>query len=814
MRWLESFLNDVRFGVRSLASAPGFSLTAMLSLAVGLAAAATSVSLIDSLGLRPLAVADPDALVRISLAVGKDRGGRAAAEDAVAIRRNARALSGVVIDSTKGAGLSGPEGPPVLALMDVVSGDFFSVLGVPPAEGRALTNADDAPGAAPVTMLSDRFWRRRYGADRGVIGHAIELDGLAVEVAGIVPPSFNGINPMIAPDLWIPLNTSRQLWRMPEAAWAASLASDREFTIMGRLAPGATLDALQSQLDGAAAQLGAARPDIRRDTTLRAQFERDFRRRPAVNLARFAGALIGLVVLVGCANVTGLLLGRAEMRRRDLALRAALGATRARLVRQLIAESLVLAAGSGAMGLFASWFLIRAVPSLLPNIGVPFGFDFRFDAHVLGVTALATLATIGVFGVFPALAATRVNLTDPMKLDRISGWIGGRLAFRRVLVAGQVAVAMALVVSSGLLLRNLWNTQKIPLGFTPRPALLVTLAPSVVSSHRGAAALRFFHDFADALEATPGVTAVTMAQRIPLAPNGGGAAREVDLPGARDAEGRLPRIHFNSVAPNYFQVMGTRLVQGPGFPARIGPSDPKLVVINEAMARKYWPAGTALGQTLRVTDAGSFQVAGIVETGKYLSVSESPDPFMFFACDQMPSGEMTLVIAAPRPGALAPAVRAALARLDPRMPMLNAITFDEHLGFAMYQARILAGTITSLGSAGLALSLIGLYAVISFMVTRRRREIGVRMALGAQPRDVVIDVLKQTAVVAGWGVIAGLLLAGAAALGLAGSLVGLSPFDPATYLIAIVVVSLACLIAVWHPSRRAARVDPAVTLRE
>ena len=718
------------------------------------------------------------------------------------------------MDSTRGAGLSGAEGPPILAMLDVVSGNFFSVLGVPPGEGRALTIADDEPGAAPVTVLSDRFWRRRYGADRGIVGRAIELNGLAVEVAGIVPPAFNGINPIIAPDLWIPLNTARQLWRTPEAAWAASLASARDFTIVGRLAPGATLDALQSKLDGVAAQLAAERPDIRHDTTLQAQLEGEFRRRLAVNLARFAGALIGLVVLVGCANITGLLLGRAEMRRRDMALRAALGATRARLVRQLIAESLVLAAGAGVLGLLASWWLLRSVPAFLPNVGVPLGLEFHVDAHVIGVTALCTLAAIGVFGVFPAFAATRVNLTDPMKLDRLSGWVGGRLAFRRVLVAGQVAVAMALVVSSGLLLRNLWNTQKIPLGFTPRPALLVTLAPSVVASYRGEAALRFFHEFADALEATPGITAVTMAQRIPLAPNGGGAAREVDLPGARDAEGRLPRIHFNSVAPNYFQVMGTRLAQGAGFPARIGPSDPKLVVINEAMARQYWPAGNTLGQTLRVTDAGSFQIAGIVETGKYLSVSESPDPYMFFACDQMPSGEMTLVIAAPQPGHAAPAVRTALARLDPRMPMLNVITFDDHLGFAMYQPRILAGTMTSLGSAGLGLSLIGLYAVISFMVTRRRREIGVRMALGAQPRDVVIDVLRQTAIVAGWGLGAGLLLAGAAASGLAGSLVGLSPFDPATYLMAIVVVSLACLIAVWHPSRRAARVDPAVTLRE
>ena len=814
MRWLESVRNDLRLGVRSLVSAPGFALTAMLSLAVGLAAAAASVSLLDSLGLRPLAVGDPDTLVRITLGVGNERSDGAAAGDAVYVRRNAPALSNVIVDAMRGAGLSGPEGPPMVALVDVVSGSFFSVMGVPAAAGRVLTDYDDTPAAAPVAMLSDRLWRRRYAADPTVIGRSIDLDGLPVEVAGVVPATFTGLNQLVAPDLWVPLGTWRQLTRQTEQTWAASLANDRQFTIMGRLRPGASLDMLRSQLDSAAAAMAADRPDIRHDARLQGVLERDFRQRPARALMGFVGTLIGLVVLVGCANVTGLLLGRAEMRRREMAMRAALGATRARLVRQLVAESLVLAAGAGLLGLFAGWWLIRAVPALLPNIGVPLGLQFRFDARVLGVTALSALATVGVFGVFPALSATRLNLTDPMKLDRISGWRGGRLAFRRVLVAGQVAVAMALVISSGLLLRNLWNTQKIPLGFAPPPALLVSIAPSVVSSYRGDLTQRFFHDFADAVRAIPGVRAVTSARRIPLSPNGGGAAREVDIPAARDAQGRLPQIHFNAVAPNYFQVMGTRIVQGSGFPDRLGPSDPKLVVINEAMAQRYWPAGNALGQTLRVTDAGSFQIVGIVETGKYLSVTESPDPYMFFASDQVLSGELTFVVAAQEPAAVVPAVRAALARLDPRMPIASMLTLDEHLGFAMYQARILATTVMSLGATGLALSLIGLYAVISFLVTRRRREIGVRMALGAQPRDVVIDVLRQTAAVAGWGLMAGVLVAGAAGFWLADSLVGVSPFDPVVYLGATVAVVLACLVAVWHPSRRAARVDPAVTLRE
>jgi hypothetical protein len=261
----------------------------MLSLAVGLAAAATSVSLIDSVGLRPLAVADPGSLVRISLGVGKEHPDRAAAADATAIRLNAHALSGVAVDEMRGAGLSGPEGPPIIPMVEVVSGNFFALLGVPPARGRVITSTDDEPGAAPVVMLSDRFWQRRYGADPTVLGRAIDLNGVAVEVTGIVPAAFNGLNPIVAPDLWVPLNTLRQITRATERAWAASLANERDFNIVGRLATGATLDALRPQLDSAAAEMAAERPDIRHDTTLVAEFDRDVRRRPALMLASLAG---------------------------------------------------------------------------------------------------------------------------------------------------------------------------------------------------------------------------------------------------------------------------------------------------------------------------------------------------------------------------------------------------------------------------------------------------------------------------------------------------------------------------------------------
>jgi predicted permease len=812
--WILSVLADLRYGIRSLATAPSFSLTALLSLAVGLAAAATSVSVIDSLGLRPLAAADPSSLVRVSLAVGHERSDRAAAADIAAMQAGAPALSAVAGESMRGAALNDSAGPPVVAMLDVVTGNYFELLGVPPAAGRALSVSDDEITAAPVMMLSERLWRRRYGSDRAVVGRAVDLDGSAVTVVGIVPASFGGLNQMVAPDLWLPRNTWRGIQRISDQSWNISATRDRDFTVIGRLALGSTLSTVQSQLDAVVASLARGLPDLRRDARLGAEMDRAARERPALNLRTLAAALIGLVVVVGCANVTGLLLGRSEMRRRDLAIRAALGASRARLVRQLLAESVVLAMGGAVVGLTGGWWLIHTAPSLLPPTDVPLALDFRFDSHVMIVTAVAALGTVVIFGVFPAFAATRPNLIDPIKLDRSGELLGGRFAFRRLLVAGQVGVATALVVMSGLLLRSLWNTERIPLGFAEKPALLVTIAPSVVPSYVGGAAQQFVRDFADAVKSLPGVTDVTRARRIPLAPNGGGAAREVDLPGARDADGHLPQIHFNAVAPNYFHVMGTRIVDGPGFPARLGPSDQKLVVINEAMAQEYWPNGGAIGQSLRVTGAGSFEIVGVVETGKYLDISESPDPYMFFSLDQVPSGETTVLATAPRPGEIAPAVRATLARLDSRMPVLSLLTLDEHLNFARYQAKTLAGAAAAIGSAGLALGLIGLYAVISFVVSRQRRDLGIRMALGAEPRDVILNVLKQAALVVGAGLTLGLVLAPAMASPLANSLVGTSPFDPTTYVAAVLAVAIASLLAVWEPSRRASRIDPAITLRE
>jgi predicted permease len=812
--WIQSVLADFRYGIRSLAAAPVFTLTAFLSLAVGLATAATSVSVIDSLGLRPLAVADPSSLVRVSLAVGHERSDRAAAADIVTIQSGASVLSGVAGESMRGAALNDPAGPPVVAMLDVVTGNYFALLGVPPMAGRPLAISDDEPTSAPVLMLSERLWRRRYGGDRTVVGRTIDLDGTAVSVVGIVPASFGGLNQMVAPDLWLPRNTWRAILRMSDQSWKTSTERDREFAVTGRLARGSRLSTLQSQLDLVAASLARDRPDLRRDSRLTAEMDRAARERPAVNLRALAAALIGLVVLVGCANVAGLLLGRSEMRRRDLAVRAALGASRARLVRQLLAESVVLAAGGALFGLAGGWWLIHAAPALLPPTDVPLALDFRFDSHVMIVTAATALGTVLAFGVFPSFAATRPNLIDPMRLDRQGEVLGSRLAFRRLLVAGQVAMATVLVVMSGLLLRSLWNTERIPLGFGEKPALLVGIAPSVVPSYSGLAAQQFVRDFADAVKSLPGVTDVTLARRIPLAPNGGGATREVDLPGARDADGHLPQVHFNAVAPNYFQVMGTRIVEGPGFPARLGTSDPKLVVINEAMAQKYWPNRSAVGQSLSITDAGSFLIAGVVETGKYLDISEAPDPYMFFSLDQMPSGETTVVVSATKPAQLAPAVRSTLARLDSRMPVLNMLTLDEHLNFARYEAKTLAGAAAAIGSAGLALGLIGLYAVISFVVSRRRRDIGIRIALGAEPRDVIVDVLKQAALVVGVGLALGLAIVPALASSLANSLVGMSPFDPSTFAAAIFVVAAASLLAVWEPSRRASRIDPALTLRE
>ncbi|HUL74368.1 MAG TPA: ABC transporter permease [Vicinamibacterales bacterium] len=807
---------DLKLGLRSLRRTPGFAIVAALSLSLGLAAAASLVSVLDALGFRPLPIASPEQLVQINLNVGRETSGVASHADFEAVRRSLGGFTRLAGYAIRGSALGTPGEAPAVVLTGVVTADFFPVAGVTCPIGRSIEAADDRPGSPPVVVLSDRSWRTRFGADRAIVGRSIELNGFPATVIGILPADFTGFRPFVSPEVWVPVRTWSQLLRMSDDAWTRSGAKERVFTLLARRGPDQSLEQLKSQVAAATASLRREFPDARGDVSLLARDEHEVRVGRLAGASLVLWALVDVVILVGCANVAGLLLSRLAARRRELAVRTALGATRGVLVRQLLVESVALALGGAALGLAEAWVLIRLLPSLVPPAALPLNLDFRFDVRVVVATFAASIATVLAFGVWPALSATRVNLTEPIKgtpSDRLGL---GRLLARRGLVTAQVAVSFALLVAGALLLRSLWNVERLSPGFEAKQGLVVTVEPGV-AGYDMPGTQRLLDDLLARLGATPGVTGVTAARRVPLSPDGGGAAKDVDLPRAADRPDLPPSIHFNSVLPNYFETMGTRIIEGSGFASRITASDPKVVVVNEAMARRYWPNESPIGRTLRVLGpgpSGAFTIVGVAETGKYLSLTEPPDPYLFFALGQMPTSEPTIVIrTAGDPGLIAPAVRLILRDLDPRLPTLQMITLDQHMGFALYEPRFMVALIGTLGLFGLALSLTGLYAVMAFVVASRQREFGVRLALGAEPADLIRHVLRQGARLIGAGLAVGAPLALIATQAMTGSLVGLTATDPVTYLPVAALLSVVGLAAVWHPARRASRTDPASVLK-
>jgi putative ABC transport system permease protein len=798
---------------------------AVLSLAVGLAAAAGAVSLIDGFGFRPLAVANPDSLVEVrSLYNTGGSGGQLSYLDFQDLRDRARAFSALSFYSVRGAGLSGPEAPPEVVLANAVSPDYFQTLGVTLALGRPFQDADVTADAQTAVVLSQRLWQRRFGGDPGVIRRTVDVNGSPCAIIGVAPATFTGLDAFIAPDFWIPLvKWMPQATRQPRDA--------RSLTVVGRLRdPITRLDALRSMLgvrpsavrraqgevDAVVAVLRDAYPATNRDERANVVTIMDARRAPIRTLVVLLMAMVAVVLLVGCANVAGLLLGRAEERRHEMAIRVAIGASPRRLIRQLLTESLVLSFFAAASGLALAIGIVRALPALLPPMGMPLGFVFQLDRRVVMATAAAAIGTSIAFGVWPAWTMARQGIAQAARTTGASD--SGRIrsvSVRNLLVVGQVSVSLVLLVTGALLARSAQRSRTIDPGFKVRPLLLASLAPAA-AGYDDVRARQFVDALVERLQATPGIVRVSLARRIPLDPNGGGATRDVTFPHQPvAADGQPFKIKFNAVSPTYFEVMGTRIVRGRAFTDHDGPRDARVVLINETMARRYWPASDAIGQHLVVhgPGAGDYEVVGVFEDGKIIHLTESPQPYMCFAVAQVPSSEPTLIVDAKGDSRAAATVRDAIRALDPDMPTISIMTLAEHMRFARYESNLAAIIVGSLSAGGLMLSIIGLYGVVSFVVARRTKEIGVRMALGAQPRDIARSVLRQAMGLALTGVAIGVTLSLVVSRVLQGSLYGVSPSDPASFVGTAAGVLIVSLAASWWPARKAMRTDPVVALR-
>lgn len=814
---MDNLLTDLRYAVRVLRARPALAAAAVLSLAIGVGPVAALFSIVDALGFRPLPVRDPGGLLQVTT-LTRGRPDLVSYPDFVDIRERSRLLTDLVVSGTQMFNLRGDGQVPEVVVGAVVSGDYFQKLGVRPSLGRPfLPEEDRTPGAAMVAMIGDRLWRRRFGADPAILGKTIQLTRERCTIVGIVPAGFAGTDPILAPDVWVPAMAWPAFNRGVEETLHAR--ERRELTMLARLAPGASLEQARAELASLAGNLEKGRDENRPAFIL--EYEQAARRRPVAILGMLAFAVSALVLLVACANVAGLLLGRAETRSREVALRLAFGASRRRLVRQLLTESMVLAFLAAIAGLALAALAIRLLPALVPTTGLPLTFDFRVDHRLFAATLLVAVCAVPCFGLAPALLASRRDLLPLLKGEAV---VAGRarLPVRRLLVVIQISAAVVLLVATGFLLQSFFRARQVDPGFARRPMVFATIIPGAVG-YTQAQNREYYRLLRERVSALPGVEAVSLARHIPLnSLYGGGTSVPVTIPGHEPAAGtEAPRFRYNTVTPGYFYTMGTPLLRGRDFSESDAAGAPGVAIVNETMARQFWPNGDAVGHSFEIPGGGNqapsrrLQVVGVARDAKYITLTESPMPYFYLPLLQDPRGEVTFVarFSPDRTQAVA-MLRREMLSVDPAVPILQIVTLDDHMHSALAVERAVTTLVAGVGVLGLGLSLVGLYGVISFLVARRTRDIGIRMALGARQRHVVGQVLREGV----WLALAGIAIGSAAAAAVmkvaARVIYGVNPKDPMVFLATAAVVMAVALTASWLPARHAARVDPLAALRE
>jgi putative ABC transport system permease protein len=810
-------LHDLRFGLRTLSRSPGLAAAAVLVMGLGIGANATIFSLVNAVLLRPLPAAKPDELVRLQ-GIGPDGGQQTTSyPDYADYRDQNEVFTGLAASSLIPVSLGGGDHAEQL-LGEIVSGNYFSVLGVRPASGRIFLPAEDRPGADRIVVISHGLWRRRFASDPGVIGRTLVLNGGSFNVVGIAPQEFTGTFAGVFIDLWVPLQQAGS-WLGPQ--WL----SDRDsggLRLIGRLKPGISLELAQTSLSALAARLAQDDPESRRGEGVVVSpatvLHGSLRGSVSAFLAIVMG-VVGVVLLTACANLAGLLLVRAAGRRREMAIRLALGATRSRLARQVLTESLLLASLGGLAGvLLAVWTsqLMNLFNPLPPSI--PIRFDLSPDARVLGFTLGLSLLSGLMVGVAPAFQATRSDPAPALK-DESGSLAGGphRSRLRGVFVISQVAMSVILLIGAGLFLRSLRKARGIEPGFEPENALAIDIDLQSRAYSREQAE-RFYGEAIRRIAALPGVLSATVADLAPLdlATQTTGVVIEGQEPGP--GRGSL-LVSFNRIGSSYFETLRIPLLGGRDFTERDDAGRPGVVIINETMARRFWPGEDPVGRRFRLAGderrglaASSVEVIGVAANVKYRTLGEDPQPHLYLPYRQNYDFARTLLVRTGRdPGGTIPAVQRELRGLD--QEGFFARTLVQHAGLSLLPARMAATLSAAFGTLTLLLAVVGVYGIVSYSVTQRTREIGVRMALGARPADLLRLVLGQGLKLIATGVAAGLAGAFLLTRFLSTLLYGVSPTDPLTFAGVALLLAGIALLATCVPARRAARLDPMVALR-
>jgi predicted permease len=802
---------DIRFGLRMLRKSPGFTLVAVLSLTLGIGANTAIFSLINTTLLRPLPIANPEQLVALNNSEENRRFPTFSYPNYKDFRDRNEVFSGLIAYQLAPISLS-HDGINERLWGYEVTGNYFEVLGVNAAAGRLISPDDDAvAGASPVAVVSYKSWKQRFGGEPGIVGRDVIVNGRSYTIIGVAPQGFYGTEIISAPDMWFPVAMQAQLETGNK--WLDKRGVENLF-VQGRLKPGVGMAQAQASLNDIALQLEREYPveneDKRVALSAAGLFGNSFRG-PVLGFAGLLMVVVGLVLLLACTNLANLLLARAADRRREIAVRLALGASRARLVRQLLTESLLLACGGGALGLLLAFRLVALAVSFKMPIDVPVTIDLYMDYRVFIFTCLISLATGVLFGLLPAWQATKTDLVPALK-DEFS--FGARRSWlKNSLIVFQVTLSLVLLIGGGLMMRALQQAQTINLGFTPQRAGEVSfdLRLQGYDEVRGRA---FQKQLLERVRALPGVQSAGIADLAP-----------VDLHFSRDRvliEGqplerleKAPVAMINRASPGYFQAMDTRLVAGRDFTEQDDDKAPRVAIINETFARRFWPGEDPIGK--RFSQGGpespKREVIGVVQDGKYAGLNEDPKPFVSRPLWQTYSGSTTVIArGAGDPQQLIALVRSEVQQLDPNLPLASR-TLIERMNLPLLPARLAATVLGGFGLVALALAAIGIYGVMSYAVAKRTHEIGVRMALGAQRADVLKLVIGQGLTLTLIGMAIGSLAALALTRAMTSLLFGVSATDPLTYVGVAVLLGAVALLACYLPARRASRVDPMVALR-
>lgn len=812
-------MNDIRHACRTLRRDRGFTIVAVMTLGFGIGVNVSVFSMISAFFLQPLPVKDPQQLVLLMQrgdAVNFPYG--QSFPDYLDYRESTTAFSELVAYMPTPVHISARGQTPERTWIEVISPNYFALAGVSPAFGEFPRRADESTGGAPTVVLSHRYWQRRFGGDPSLVGRTITLNGRAFTVIGIAPANFSGLSWAMAVSAFVPAGAIGTLMENGDTFLRNRAAP--AWRVMGRLAPGKTNDAARTEVLLVAARLAATYPAEHKGTRPLLIPENRARPDPSIagvlpGFAAVFAAMVALVLLIACANVANLMLSRAVARQRDLVIRSAIGASRLRLIRLQLVESLMLAAAAAVFGILLARGTGQALAGFVPAGDIPINQDHAWDWRIYVFTLVASAIAGVVAGLWPARRATSFDLVTSLK-DGGSNVGTSRHALRNLLIIGQVMMSLIVLVAAGLFLQSLRHMQQLNLGFRPEGLMMMSIDPGLqqYSDVRGQ---RFLEELLTRARALPGVMGATVANHIPL--DYGMQLTDVsigtDIAGSKDQQ---LAAAFTVVGPGFFETMGVRVMRGRGLYPSLDETPARVAVVNETMARTLWPKQDAVGRRFRFGRQGDWiEVVGIAADGKYLMLAEEPRAYFYVPMSQHYSSPMTLIVrSASDPAALAQPLQRLLREMDGDLPVFNIRTMEQHVRdsvFGLMPMRMGAAMAAVQGAIGLLLAVMGLYAVVSYAVTRRTREIGVRIALGARRRDVLLLVLSEGLRLSLVGLGIGLLISLAMGLVLARVLYGVEPVDVGV--LAGVTMLLLCVstLACYVPARTATRVDPLVALR-